>query len=242
MTRLSLHRAACGLVLYLAAATAVLAGSFQVSPVRAVLSRAHPVSALTIRNTGSDPAVIQLQSVAWTQRDGKDTYEPAPDILATPPIFTIPAGGSQVIRVGSRRPPEADGERAYRLLLQEVPAPSKPGFKGLRMALRISMPLFVVPEKVVSPELHWDAVAAASGKVRLHVVNQGSGHARLSHIRLTMVDSDQLLPMSASLVYVLAGNAHDWVVDVDTSAAHVLRLTAHSDEGTVQADLAIPAR
>lgn len=241
MTMLGLRRAACGLVLYLAAAT-VLAGSFQVSPVRAVLSRVHPVSVLTVRNTGAEPAVVQLQALAWTQPDGKDSYDPAPDILATPPIFTISAGGSQVIRVGSRRPPEADSERAYRLLLQEVPAPSKPGFKGLRMALRISVPVFVVPGTAVAPRLHWNAVVAASGKVRIHVVNQGSAHARLSQLRLTMADSDQLLPMPASLVYVLAGNARDWLVDVDTSTAHVLRLTAQGDEGTVQADLAIPAR
>lgn len=237
-----MHQAACSLVLHLAAATAVFAGSFQVSPVRVALSRAHPVSALTVRNTGGEPAVIQLQAMAWTQLDGRDTYDAVSDILATPPIFTIPPGGSQVIRVGSRRPPETAKERAYRLFLQEVPPAPEPGSKGLRLALRIGIPLFVVPETAITPELHWDAVAAASGKVRIHVTNQGLAHVRLTQIRLAMTRGNDPLSISALPVYVLPGNVHDWIVDVDTSADHILRFTAQTDQGTVQADLAIPAR
>ncbi|WP_426701652.1 fimbrial biogenesis chaperone [Rhodanobacter sp. Col0626] len=242
MKNLSLRRAACSLVLFFAGATMALAGSFQVNPVRAELSRARPVSAMTVRNTGAEPAVIQLRAVSWTQPDGKDRYDMAPDILGTPPIFTIPAGGSQLIRVGSRRPPEANLERAYRLFLQEVPPPPQPGSKGLRLALRLSIPLFVIPATAVSPELHWDAVAVASGKVRIHVANHGSSHAWFTQIGLVMVQGGQALPISTLPVYVLPGAAHDWIVDVDTSTDHTLRLTAQGEVGTIQTDLTIPAR
>src|SRR3546814_9833017 len=68
--------------------------------------------------------------MAWSQSGGKDVFAAVDDILATPPIFTIPAGGSQVIRVGSRRAPDPQHERAYRLFLREVPPAPQPGFQG----------------------------------------------------------------------------------------------------------------
>ena len=113
--------AACGLAFFFFAA-GVWAGSFQVGPVSATLTADQPVAALTVRNTGGAPAVIQLEAMAWSQAAGKDTYVPTSDILATPPIFTVAPGASQVIRVGSRAPGVQE-ERAERLFLREGPPP-----------------------------------------------------------------------------------------------------------------------
>ena len=54
-------------------------------------------------NHGQAAAVVQLEPMAWAHMAGKDTYTPTNEILATPPIFTIPAGGAQIVRVGLRR-------------------------------------------------------------------------------------------------------------------------------------------
>ena len=48
---------------------------------------------MTVRNTGSEPAVIQMEVMSWSQAQGKDVYTLSKEILATPPIFTVPAGG-----------------------------------------------------------------------------------------------------------------------------------------------------
>ena len=48
------------------------AGSFRVSPVRVTLSTNQPISALTVKNDGTDPTTIQLQVLAWSQRNGED--------------------------------------------------------------------------------------------------------------------------------------------------------------------------
>jgi fimbrial chaperone protein len=246
MMKFSLHQAACGLALSLTVAGTAWSGSFQVSPLRATLSGSQPVSALTVRNAGTQPAVIQLEAMAWSQPAGEDKYVPAPDILATPPIFTIPAGGSQVIRVGSRRPADASSERAYRLFLREVPPPPKPGFKGLQMALQISLPVFVVPATKIAPDLHWQAVSATNGQIRVGVTNRGTAHVRLAGFTLSPTGSLRKLPVSTQPVYVLPGATHDWLVDARgaVAAGSTLHVSAQADTdtGAVQADVLVSDR
>jgi fimbrial chaperone protein len=244
MMKFPLYQAARGLALSLAIASTAWAGSFQVSPLRATLSGHQPVSALTVRNAGTEPAVIQLQAMAWSQPAGEDSYVSTPDILATPPIFTIPAGGSQVIRVGSRRPADASNERAYRLFLREVPPPPKPGFKGLQMALQISLPLFVVPTATIAPQLQWQAASAANGQIKISVANRGTAHVRLTQFTLAPAGSSQALPVPVHPVYVLAGATHDWLIATKAAVAtgSTWHVTAQTDTGTVQADVLVSDR
>jgi fimbrial chaperone protein len=233
-----LRRAACGLAFVLFAASRAWAGSFQVGPVSATLSADHMVAAMTVRNTGTDAATIQLQAMAWSQADGKDVFAPADDILATPPIFTVPAGGSQVIRVGSRRAPDAQHERAYRLFLREVPPAPRPGFQGLRMVLEISLPVFVQPSTVIAPDLHWQASRIDAGHLKLTASNTGMAHARLSHFALSG-EGGKPLPMSANAVYILPGNSHSWVVDTAVAADSRLRLTMDSENQSLHIGLVV---
>lgn len=240
MMKISKRQAACSLALFLVMASSACAGSFQVSPVRAILSSNKPVTALTVRNTGADPAVIQLEALSWAQNADKDVYAPAPDILATPPIFTIPAGGSQVIRIGSRAPAPAGIERSYRLFLREVPPPAEPGFRGLRMALQISIPVFVLPASMIAPDLHWRAATDAQGMIHISVTNGSTAHLRLRNLALTRAgDPRQLL--SRQLTYVLAGATRDWLIKRDTATpiGSTLHITAQTDDGPLQADLVV---
>lgn len=236
-----LRQAACGLALFLLGAGMASAGSFQVSPINPTLSAGKPVSALTVRNTGAGPVVIQLEALAWSQPGGKDTYLPAPEILATPPIFTIPAGGSQTIRVGSRMPPDARGERAYRLFLREIPPPPKPGFNGLQMALQVSLPLFVLPTTPANSRLQWQALRTGDGHILISATNAGQAHVRLSGFKLSAAGA-RPLPMPSTAVYVLPGASHEWLVDASVASGTTLRLVAQDDARTVQAELVVADR
>lgn len=235
-------QAACGLVLFVVAASSAIAGSFQVSPVSATLTRGQPVGVLTVRNTGAEAAVIQLEAKAWSQPDGKDQYVPASDLLATPPIFTIAPGATQVIRVGSRRPPDTT-ERAYRLFLREVPPPPKPGFSGLRMNLQISLPVFVQQDVEAAPQLEWHADQTAAGQTRIHLTNHGQTHARLSRFKLSAASDGKPLPMEDHVVYVLPGATHDWLLNIPIPPGAHLHLAATQSNGrSMQADLVVAGR
>lgn len=241
MKRSPLHQAACGLMLLLLCAVCpVWASTFQVNPVTVTLSADKPVAALTVRNVGADPTVVQLQLTSWSQVDGADKYVPTSDILATPPIFTLPANGSQVIRVGFRRPPDGQGEHAYRLFLQEIPPPLKPGFKGLRMSLRISLPVFVRSAQAAAPQLHWQATPAGHGQVEIRVSNDGPAHIKLSRFELSADGDSKPLSMPQQPVYVLSGSTHEWTIRAPDSVGEHLHLTAQRDSGAVvEADLVV---
>src|SRR5437773_747269 len=90
-------------VVYAALSTSLgQSGTFSVAPIRIDLSASIPTAAITLENHGEIASVVQLDVVKWSMRDGVDVYEPDQALLATPPIFTMPPGKTQVIRVGLR--------------------------------------------------------------------------------------------------------------------------------------------
>ena len=238
MPRRALSQAAFGLAVLLGAAGAASAGSFQVNPVRATLSAAQPVGSLTVRNDGAEPTVVQLEVVSWTQQDGKDVYAPTKEILATPPIFTVPAGGSQTVRVGPRRAPDAQRELTYRLFLQELPPPPKPDFQGLQVVLRIGVPVFVLPSVAASPVLTWQASRTAQGQLKVRVTNSGNAHVQVANFKVAISGGADLGTQQVA-AYVLSGESRDWAVKADAAPGAALRLSVQTDAGEMQADLVV---
>jgi len=245
-----LGQALLGLALCLGVAQTGAAASLALVPVRLALTAKQPIGALTVRNDGDEATVVQLEVSGWSQADGKDVYTATSEILATPPIFTVAPGGSQLVRVGMRRPADADHELTYRLFLQEVPPPPKPDFKGLQVALRFGVPVFVgavtAPAKgTVAPvaTLRWRARAAAgSNKVTLTATNAGTVHVQVTHF--TLAPKDQAAPpQHSSPEYVLVGQYHDWQVELKPAPAigASLHVSAASDAGPVEADVVVEA-
>ena len=123
-------QAAYGLFLLVAGVNVVSAASIGVSPVRATLSASQKTETITVRNTGSELMSVQLEVMSWSQQDGEDVFTATREVLANPPIFTVPPGGSQLIRAGLRRAPDARRELTYRIFLQELPPPPSPDFNA----------------------------------------------------------------------------------------------------------------
>lgn len=237
MFRLPVLRTACLALALLAGSLPVLAGSFSVFPIRADLGSAKQVASLTVRNTGDEPATIQLQAMSWRQQDGLDSLESTRELLATPPIFTVQAGGSQIVRVGLRRAPDADMELSYRLLLREVPSEPKPGFAGLRVALELSVPVFVAPlSGKAAPNLQWALVEAGDGP-RLRVNNAGNGHVRIGSVILAAPSGEAIGPVDVS-AYVLPGQARELSLPRRPAPVGGLRVNARTGHGELAADLA----
>jgi fimbrial chaperone protein len=218
-----------------------LAGSFMVTPVRVTLSPAQPIVALTVRNDSNDSTVVQVDLTAWSQAEGKDIHAPTRDVIATPPLFTMPAGGTQVVRVGLRRSPDAERELTYRLFLQEVPPPPKVEFKGLRVALRMSIPVFVPPPQAVAPALEWHAVREPQGWLNVSVRNGGKAHVHIADFRLEHVDGKEIARLSSS-DYVLPGQRHEWRLRGEAAPGQLLRVLAGTDAGAMRAEIPVDSR
>ena len=102
---------------------------------------------LEVQNTGELPAQLQVERYRWVaDKGGDDQLEPTDDIVATPPILTLAPGQKQIIRVLVSGNQDPTREATYRVILQET-ALNDPPPNAVRALLRISMPLFITPER-----------------------------------------------------------------------------------------------
>lgn len=229
-----LGRVCKGLAAFLALSSEAHAGSFSVSPVRITLSAKEAVAALTVRNEGTEPTVVQLEVFNWSQVDGANTLTATSEVLATPPILTISPGGSRIMRVGLRRAPDQQHELTYRLTLREVPPP-QPLAQGLRVALLVSLPVFVDPPHPVAPEMHWSATRIADGSIRVQAQNSGTAHIQLGRMDLLGPDGAPPIASRDGSEYVLPGNVREWILKPTSpvAAGATVRISSQTDAGKI---------
>ncbi len=233
MTRLGILVA-----LGLAVAGWAQAGSFEVNPVGLTLSGTHSTGVVTVTNASDSLTVVQLQVVAWSQENGEHVYTPTRNVLATPPIFTVPVGGQQTVRLGLMTKPDAKLETAYRLFLQEVPPPNESGAQGLQVLLRVGIPVFVEPAVATAPELHWSARRLSATEISVEGVNDGSAHVQIEKLKLSI--NAQVKPLAERLGgYILPGKRASWILKLPAplAAGESLLLTADTDRDTLHAQL-----
>jgi fimbrial chaperone protein len=188
--------------------SAALAGTFNVSPVKINLSKNSSTAILQVSNAGNSDTTIQLQSMRWIQDGEGDKLQPTREIIATPQIFSIKAGATQLIRVGMVNRPDPVNETAYRLILDEIPSPPEPGFKGLQVALKISLPIFVQPLSKSTPELDFSWVQTQDKKIRVAIVNHGTGHAQIIRMKISdESDEKSVFFNHEKSLYILPGQS-----------------------------------
>jgi fimbrial chaperone protein len=215
-----------------------------VSPVRATLSANQKIETITVRNTGSELMSVQLEVMSWSQQDGEDVFTATREVLANPPIFTVPPGGSQLIRAGLRRAPDARHELTYRIFLQELPPPPSPDFNGAKMLMRVSLPVFVLPEVAAQPALRWQAARTSDGALKISLTNIGNAHVQIANFSLSLPGSAQPWITQQSSTYVLHGQSRDWILPANAEnpsppPGAILQIFAQTDAGDMEAEVLI---
>lgn len=193
-------------LLALGIAATAQAASLSVTPVHVTLDGKKHSAALTLRNEGRESRVIQTELLRWTQENGENVHTPSRDILVNPPIVTLRPGRSQVIRIGLNRKADKTQELAYRLYISEVPPPPKEGFTGLRIALRLGVPVFVAPAAKPVSRLEWKAARSPEGMLQLTMLNNGNRHIRLNTLKVSdPLNGQQLAELNRPQHTLLAG-------------------------------------
>lgn len=226
-----------GLVIFFLGFTNVWAASFSVSPVIAHITEQERITSFTIKNQAQSQTAIESQLFRWQQINGEEKLTPAPELLVTPAIFKLDGSASQIIRVGIRQPVTTEQEQSYRLILKEIPSLPKPGFQGLNVLLRISIPIFV-SKNLASPTLNWRASVDENGKLVLDIDNSGFGHTKLLHISLQGDNQNQPLHIKRQ-VYLLAGDHLSLPTDLSVKQGMELQLVADTSKGQVKTRLRV---
>jgi len=219
---------------------AAVAGAFNVSPVRVELSAADRTQALTVRNEGGEPSVVQVQMLAWSQDSGQDILQPTTDLLVSPPVFTVQPGKSQLVRIALRSTPDPTRQLSYRAILQEVPGPSRAGGPSLQVALKISLPIFVEPAVETAPQLDWKAQVNPDGKLLLSAHNSGNGHIQLADFKLSAAGGTELVSQQ-QVSYILPGQTRTWTLqpNADLTPVGSVQLAGRSDAGDLATEIEV---
>jgi fimbrial chaperone protein len=227
--------AACALV-----SAPAPASTFNISPIRAQLSAAHRTEALTLTNADDAPVVVQVHLVSWSQKDGVEKLEDTRELLATPPVLQIAANAQQIIRVALRRDPDPTQELTYRVIFEEVPQAAPQQFSGLRVALHLSVPIFVAPAQgKASPQVAWQSRWLSNGQFEVAATNSGTGHLQVTDFEAQFPGS--LMPLRGiASKYILPGSRMSWILTPPADAIRqgAIPIRGHSDQGDFSADVA----
>ncbi|HEX9933359.1 MAG TPA: fimbria/pilus periplasmic chaperone [Allosphingosinicella sp.] len=198
-----------------------LAGSLQIDPIRLEINAGRRTATLRVRNQEQSPVAIRAYALTWTQVDGEDRYEETSAVIVSPPIFTIPGGATQLIRVGLRNP--SGDARAYRLMVEEVPQASPGG--GVQVALRLNLPLFVSMPQAEASVLSWAASRGSDGRWTVEAANRGRSYVRVESEAAEAATGVDFAP-GTNLGVVLPGSSRRWVVGAEPAVLDRARFTS----------------
>jgi fimbrial chaperone protein len=227
------------LMVLCATAAPAAASTFTIAPIRAELGGAHHSAALTLINAEDQPVVVEVHAVAWSQADGEEHLEDTHELLVSPAVLQIPGNGSQIVRIALRSAAAEDHEMTYRVVFDEIPQALPAGFNGLRVALRLSVPVFVAPAhgRPIA-NVTWNLHRLSDGNLEVAAFNQGTAHLLVTDFD---VQAGTATPLHAKTSkYVLAGSRMTWELKADDAKAWQgpIVVHGHSDQGEFTAPIA----
>jgi fimbrial chaperone protein len=213
------------------------AAGWNIDPLRIDLSPKQKTAAMTITNASNKSTTIQIQPIAWSQVDGKDVYLPTRELLVTPPIVTIPAQSSQIIRMALRIPADKSEELTYRINLQEISPSISENVTAVEVAMRVSVPVFIQPQTgKAEPKLTWKVSSAPDSMIKIELHNEGNAHVKITDFTLLSVGAEHSVVNDTGANYILSGQSHAWILKPsgsETIAGEPLHLKAYTDSVNV---------
>ena len=207
--------------LAVAAQAASAKGHLQARPTMLELAPGAAAGRMTLANTGDEPVPAQVRVYAWIQKDGSDVLVPTSDVVLSPPIVTVPAGGEQLVRFVRQGKQSGQRDLAYRIVVDELPGKPKSRDAAVGILMRYVLPLFVRSAEASDAALACRILHAGDGAA-LECSNSGGRAAQLGASRLK--GGGKSYELTAGLYgYVLPGSLRRWPLDPSR-----LKLVGHS--------------
>lgn len=221
-----------------------MAASIDVSPVGIDLAATARSTELHLTNTGNEDLSVQIDVREWSQDlGGADQLVETQQLLAVPPLVTIPPGKRQVVRIGHLGAPAADHEKSFRLLVTELAPPaSTPASSGLRMRMQLSIPVFVAPTiGAASPDVVIDGFTQTADGAHVSLHNVGNAHAKIEQIQVRRGADWWSLPAEAlhRVRYLLPATTAGLDIPAGVMSINAIRITS-ADGGEWEHAMPLP--
>ena len=232
------YRAAIFFAALLAFASPASAASLQVATTSLTFQAKQNADGLWLSNSGDVPVQVQLRVFRWTQVNGEELLEPTRDLVASPPMQTLPPGERQLVRLVRTKPISPASETSYRVIVDELPAPNKEQ-QGLQFVLRYSVPVFILPETPtpIAPALHTRLVEGEEGQAAIEIENNGSEHAQIADLVYTDASDKRDVVIPGLVGYVLPGQRMRWPLKSSVSRFTGGTFKARINSGPVEQPL-----
>ena len=221
------------------------AASLQVAPVSVEIPAPGAAAMLTLRNEGTGFLNAQIRVFRWAQVNGEEKLEPTDDVVASPPMAVLAPKTSYVVRLVRVTKQPISSEESYRLLVDELPDPTRQRNGVVAMVLRYSIPVFFYPPGISEAKLTWSAEQRGA-RTYVSATNDGDRHVRISELKLRNGDGTTVSFGSGLTGYVLGHSSMRWAAAGSRQrlgAGNSVVITAQGDRGPINASPSLqPAR
>jgi fimbrial chaperone protein len=198
--------------------TVCAAAGLQVSPTTLELPAGETSSSVWLSNTSDTVLHAQVRIMGWEQRDGHEELAPSRALTASPPLVEVAPGERQLVRIVRLDKNVQPTERAFRLLIDELPhGPDQPVAQGLNFLLQYSLPVFLIPEASSAdiqetPQLSAKLLSADEDFLQMSVQNSGMHRVRLRDLVWEDAQGTRTVVRVGLVGYVLAGQQMNFTI------------------------------
>jgi len=192
---------------------------------------------IVVKNSSVKKSLIQVDIFRWNRSTSEDSLEETRDVLISPRVFELPGGSEQVIRMVYQGNQEDQGEKAFRLLIREIPDALDQVNNGINVLLQISVPMFVNVGANAIPDKSWiSAQLEYADKAYLTIDNKSNSHMRITKVTLIKkggdVDDQQIFE-AEELRYIFPGMSNKWTTEIpslDTRYSYLANIMVNNHE------------
>lgn len=193
----------------------IFAASMRISPISVEILDTQNASSISLYNQSNESTDLQVRVFEWTQKNGQDVLTPTDDIAVSPPILSLQADDSFNLRVVRVDSTPVLNEKAYRIIIDELPKPidHRKADQGLNILLRSSLPMFITNKNATSKiEGKINTVSDNSFAV---INNTGSRHILLSKLVIIDKTENKSYPIKVTTLngYLLAGQTKNYFIE-----------------------------
>jgi fimbrial chaperone protein len=226
------------------AAAAAKAASLNVAPILLDVTAPGAATTLTLRNHQDRALDVQIRVFRWQQVDGENRFTPTQDVVVSPPMTTLAPGTDYVVRVVRVSKQPVVGEESYRVIVDELPDPTRRRNGTVAVVLRYSIPVFFVAPDAQEAKVGW-SVERRGGSLLVGATNTGGRRLRIASLAIKDAKGKTLTALQGLAGYVLGGATMQWPVGAASAAtaSRVASVEAESETGPIHAIIAPrPAR